>query len=107
MANDKRAPTGTLERWRANCPPQPERGADAPRCIQSPNLGAKRWPNRPAASRPGSVALMLHPLAQRLALPPNGFGFFTNTALRRLLVAPTLLHLAKDAFALHPLFEDA
>ena len=37
----------------------------------------------------------------------GGFGFFTDTALRRLLVAPMLLHLAKDAFALHPLFEDA
>ena len=46
-------------------------------------------------------------LARELARPANGFGFLAVAALRRLLVEAPLLHLAKDAFALHFLLQDA
>ena len=50
-------------------------------------------------------AFTLQALALHLAGAANGLCSFTRTSLGRLLVMPTQLHLAEDAFALHLLLE--
>jgi hypothetical protein len=52
------------------------------------------------------VALALHPLAQHLAIAPDGIRFLASAAFGRLLIIAPLLHLSEDAFALHLLFEN-
>ena len=62
-------------------------------------------PVRRRAKIPGLVALAVHPLAQKLAVPANGLGLFTGLALGRLLVGTAQLHFPEHAFALHLLLE--
>jgi len=52
------------------------------------------------------VAFALHPLAQHLAIAPDGIRFLASAAFGRLLIIAPLLHLSEDAFALHLLFEN-
>jgi hypothetical protein len=46
-------------------------------------------------------------LARELAGAPHRLRLFTGAPLRRLFKKPTSLHLAKDTFTLHFLFQDA
>ena len=55
----------------------------------------------------GNETFTLRLLARELARPPNGFRPFAHRSLGWLLEEPALLHLPKDAFALHLLFQDA
>ena len=50
-------------------------------------------------------AFALRALARQLAGAAHGFGAFTRTLFRRLLVVVTALHFAESAFPLHLLFE--
>ena len=55
----------------------------------------------------GLVAFALHPLTQKLARTPDGFGLLTGASFGRLLVAATKLHLAEYALALHLFLQGA
>src|SRR5690349_23189092 len=48
-----------------------------------------------------SIPFTLHALTQHLAVSAHGFGFLANAALRRFLVGPAQLHLAKRPLPLH------
>src|SRR5690349_6650335 len=61
-------------------------------------------PRRASLFRQHAVALEF--LALRLAMTANGFRPFAHTLLAWLFVVTAPLHLAEDALALHPLFED-
>ncbi len=50
-------------------------------------------------------AFTLSALAGQLTGAAHGFGAFTRTLFRRLLVMVTALHFAESAFPLHLLFE--
>ena len=52
-------------------------------------------------------AFAFEALAKKLAMPANGFGFFTCFLLRRLFVVVTKLHLTEDAFTLKLLLKRA
>src|SRR3712207_2885038 len=55
----------------------------------------------------GQQTLALHPLADQLPSPANGFRLLASLLLGRLLVVAAKLHLAEDAFPLHLLLQDA
>src|ERR1044072_3259825 len=55
----------------------------------------------------GLVALALHALAPPLAGASGRFGAAPCTALGRLLIGATELHLAEDALTLHLFLQDA
>src|SRR5512144_203997 len=57
--------------------------------------------------RSGNQPLADRLLARSLAGAPHRFTFFPRRLGRRLLVEAALLHLAKHAFALHLLLQDA
>src|SRR5215470_9009685 len=61
----------------------------------------------PAAQAIRLVAFALEALAHGLPISANGFALLARPALRGLLVGAPALHLAKGAFALHLLLEDA
>jgi len=67
----------------------------------------KARPGRLATLRGRQEPFPLRFFARDLARPSNRFGFFPRLSLRRLLVGLTLLHLAKQAFALHFFLQDA
>ena len=55
----------------------------------------------------GLVTLALHPFAHQLANAACRFCGFAGAALGRLFIRTAVLHLAKHAFALQLLFENA
>ena len=55
----------------------------------------------------GLVTLALHPLAHQLANATSRFSCFAGAAFGRLFICTAVLHLAKHAFALQLLFQNA
>ena len=74
-------------------------GKGRKRRLRTPSVGC-------AGLRPWKKAIALRLLAGELAHATDGLRPLTHPLLRGLLIGAPLFHLAKDALALHLLFED-
>jgi hypothetical protein len=81
----------------------------------SASLPASRQ-QRPGEAHPGAIVIAcdlglelvaLGTLAQKLAIPADGFRLLACPSLRRLLVVPSHAHFAVEALALHLLLQRA
>jgi len=61
----------------------------------------------PAIRAPRSIPFSIQALTHRLPVTPDGIAFFASPAFRGFFIGTPPLHLAKSAFALHFLLQNA
>src|ERR1700730_16661872 len=89
--------------------PPPQGGGSRPSLLMALNSKPGRRPTGRELPlfRHGNQAFALRLFPRRLARAANGFRFLAGLALGRFFIRLAALHLAKNALALHLLFEDS